>query len=66
MARENFVICNRCGARVQPPQNSGWVVLLVVAPDGMNLADSLGDLCGDCRVDLMRFVNTSPKKVQLQ
>jgi hypothetical protein len=65
MARENFVICNRagCGKRVTPPENGGWVVLLVVSPDGMNLADSLGDLCTDCRVDLMKFVNTPRKSI---
>jgi hypothetical protein len=68
MARENFVICNRagCGKRVSPPDNAGWVVLMIVSPNGLEFADSLGDICIDCRAELMRFVNTSPKKVQLQ
>jgi len=65
MARENFVICNRagCGKRVSPPDNAGWVVLMIVSPNGLEFADSLGDLCPDCRVDLMKFVNAPRKSI---
>ena len=64
MSRENFVVCNRagCGKRVSPPENAGWVSLMVVAPNGIQFADSIGDLCAECRGDVMRFINTERDK----
>jgi hypothetical protein len=65
MARENYVVCNRCSKRVKPPENAGFVTLMVFGPDGINWVDSLGDLCGDCRVGLMQFVNALPKQIEV-
>jgi len=60
---ENFIICNRCSKRVKPPQNDGWLVLMVTAPDGANIADCLGHLCDDCRVWLVKIINEGMRKI---
>jgi hypothetical protein len=50
------VECNRCGDKEKPPKNAGMLVLMVTAPDGMNLSDSLGHLCIGCRHEVMRDI----------
>jgi hypothetical protein len=61
MTRENKVICDRCGETVKPPKNSGWIVLMVVGPDGLTFCESAGDLCEMCAVQVVKFAH--PKQV---
>jgi len=53
---ENKVICDGCGETVKPPLNSGWLALMITAPDGMNFSGCLGHLCDSCKVDLRQWL----------
>lgn len=55
MTLENIVICNGCGERVNPPRNSNWLVLFVIGPDGVNVSDTDGHLCVDCRREFRQW-----------
>jgi hypothetical protein len=56
--------CNRegCGNEVQPPQNAGWAVVMVTAPDGQNVSGVLGHFCLECTADLRGWA-AQPKRL---
>lgn len=58
MTIQNICNCDLCGAKVEPPQNSGWARVVEIANDGVSISRSLGDLCDQCKIDLRRWVDS--------
>lgn len=62
MTIENRVICDKCGSTVKPPMNSGWAVVMITAPDGMNFSTADSHLCESCKVDFRRWLEAEKKR----
>lgn len=64
MTIKTMIKCNRegCPNEVKPPENAGWAVVMVTAPDGQNVAGVLGHFCLECTADLRQWT-AQPKRL---
>jgi len=64
MTVKTTVKCNRAGCEneVVVPQNAGWGIVMVTAPDGQNVAGVLGHMCLECTADYRMWL-AQPKRL---
>lgn len=59
MTITNIIECDFCHKAVNPPENVGWVSLMVTGPDGIQFVNCYGHACIECSKDFKRKIDAA-------